>query len=58
MVGAIAAGPIAGLAAFVAQKLFKDPFDELLAFNYHVTGTWADPVVTKIEAPRMERPPE
>lgn len=45
-------GPIAALAAFVAQKLFKDPLDELISFRYAVTGGWADPVVTKVAAPQ------
>ncbi|MBM3342538.1 MAG: TIGR02099 family protein [Betaproteobacteria bacterium] len=46
-------GPIAALATFVAQKLLKDPFGDLVALRYNVTGTWADPVVTKIEAPEL-----
>ncbi len=48
--GALAGGPIAGVIAFIAQKILKDPLDELIAFNYSVTGTWSDPVVTKVEA--------
>ncbi len=52
-------GPIAALAAFVAQKLFKDPLDELISFRYAVTGGWADPVVTKVAAPQAQaRNPE
>ena len=49
--GALAGGPIAGVVAFIAQKILKDPLDDLMAFNYSVTGTWTDPVVTKVEAP-------
>jgi uncharacterized protein YhdP len=44
-------GPIGALAAFVTLKLAKDPFDNLVAFRYTVTGSWADPVVTKVELP-------
>ncbi len=47
--GALIGGPIAGLAAFIAQKLLKDPFDQIAAYEYDVTGTWADPVVAKVE---------
>ena len=54
IVGALAGGPVAGLVAFIAQKLLKDPLDEMVAFNYNVTGNWADPVVTKVESPRPE----
>ncbi len=48
---AVVGGPIAALAAFVAQKLFKDPLDDLIAFRYTITGGWADPVVTKVVLP-------
>lgn len=44
-------GPIAALATFVAQKLLKDPFGNLVAFRYSVTGSWADPVVNRVDAP-------
>lgn len=32
--GALIGGPIAGLAAFVAQKLLKDPLNEIAAYEY------------------------
>ena len=51
---AILGGPIAVLATFVAQKLLKDPLDDLISFKYAVTGGWADPVVTKVVPPRVE----
>ena len=58
--GALIGGPIAGLAAFIAQKLLKDPLDQIAAYEYDVTGTWADPVVVKVEpsqvAPQGQNP--
>ena len=48
---AMLGGPITALATFVAQKLLKDPLDGLISFRYAVTGSWADPVVTKVAAP-------
>ncbi len=47
--GALIGGPIAGIAAFVAQKLLKDPIDQITAYEYAITGTWADPQASKIE---------
>ena len=47
--GALIGGPVAGVAAFIAQKLLKDPLDQIAAYEYDVTGTWADPVVAKVE---------
>lgn len=47
--GALIGGPVAGVAAFIAQKLLKDPLDQIAAYEYDVTGTWSDPVVSKVE---------
>lgn len=47
--GALLGGPVAGVAAFFAQKLLKDPLDQAAGFNYSVTGTWADPQVARVE---------
>ena len=33
-----------------AQKLLKDPIDKLAAYEYDITGTWADPQVAKVES--------
>ena len=49
-VGALVAGPIAGIAAFVAQKLLKDPINQMAAYEYSVTGTWSDPQMAKLDS--------
>lgn len=51
--GALIGGPIAGLAAFVAQKLLRDPLDQIAAYEYDVSGTWADPLVARVERPQV-----
>lgn len=43
------ANPIAGIGSFLAQLIFKDPLSKLFSFEYNVTGTWADPIVTKVD---------
>jgi uncharacterized protein (TIGR02099 family) len=45
--GALIGGPIAGVAAFLAQKVLKDPLDQIASYEYDVSGTWADPQVSK-----------
>jgi uncharacterized protein (TIGR02099 family) len=40
---AFAGGPIAGVAAFVAQKLLKDPFNKIVSTEYTIIGTWDKP---------------
>lgn len=48
--------PAIGVAALIAQKALKDPFSSIAAFEYTVTGSWTDPVVTKV-AKGSETPP-
>ena len=42
--------PVAGVATLLAGRLFKNPLGKIFAFDYKVTGTWADPKVDKVEA--------
>lgn len=48
--GALIGGPIAGVATFLAQKLLKDPLNELAAYEYAVTGTWSDPQIARVDS--------
>ncbi len=47
--GALIGGPVAGVAAYLAQKVLKDPLEQLISFEYNVTGNWSDPQVAKFE---------
>jgi uncharacterized protein (TIGR02099 family) len=49
--GALVGGPIAGVAAFLAQKILKDPLDQAISYEYNVTGTWSEPNAVRIERP-------
>ncbi len=57
-IGALIANPVAGLAVFLAQQLLDDPLSKLITFNYRVTGSWSDPVVTKQGAPEVSNRPK
>ena len=46
---AFAAGPAVGVGALILNRVFGDPLDKLVSFEYNVTGTWADPSVAKVE---------
>lgn len=48
-VGAMIANPAVGAAAWVAQKILKDPLGKMFAFEYAISGSWADPKVEKIQ---------
>jgi uncharacterized protein (TIGR02099 family) len=56
--GALIGGPVAGVATFLAQKMLKDPIDEMSAFEYDVTGTWKEPQVAKVERQPAGAEPE
>ena len=47
-------GPVVGLGAFILQKILKDPLGQMVAYDYAVTGTWDNPVVTKIKVEGRE----
>jgi uncharacterized protein YhdP len=49
---ALAGGPIVGAAAFVAQKLLKDPFNKIVQSEYVITGTWDNP--QEVESPKED----
>ena len=46
--GALIGGPVAGVAAYLAQKMLRDPIEQMASFEYNVTGGWADPQVAKV----------
>jgi uncharacterized protein (TIGR02099 family) len=58
-VGTMLINPAVGLAAYVAQKLLKDPLGKILEFDYRVTGGWNEPKVEKVgrgqQAPKAEK---
>lgn len=41
-------GPVAGVTAFLLQKILKDPVGQMIAYEYQITGTWDDPQVVKL----------
>jgi len=52
LLGAFAAGPVAGIGSLLINKVLGDPLDKLASFEYNVSGTWSDPRVSKAgEAP-------
>ncbi len=53
---ALAGGPIAGAAAFVAQKILKDPFNKIASSEYIITGTWDKPQEVESEKDGAQKP--
>ena len=55
-VGAMIANPAIGAAAWLAQKILKDPFGQMFAFEYAITGSWSDPKVEKLQQQATAKP--
>ena len=45
------ATPIAGLSTLLVSKLLKNPFGQVVAYEYRVTGSWDNPQVSKLGGP-------
>lgn len=52
--GALLGGPLAGLGALLVQKVLKDPFEEIISFEYLVDGDWESPSVTRLAKPKTD----
>ncbi|MDA8127472.1 MAG: YhdP family protein [Betaproteobacteria bacterium] len=46
--GALLGGPLAGVGALAAQKLLRDPIEEVISQEYMVTGPWQAPDVHRL----------
>ena len=57
LAGLLIANPIIGATAFLVQKALKDPLGHIITYEYNISGTWSDPVVTKLtsSAPSPEK---
>ena len=44
-VGVALINPVAGAATLLASSVIQNPLNRLFSYRYHVTGTWADPLV-------------
>lgn len=45
---ALAINPVVGVGTFLAQLFLRNPLMKSLTFEYQVTGSWNDPLVTKL----------
>jgi uncharacterized protein (TIGR02099 family) len=54
---ALAGGPLAGAVAFLAQKVLKDPLNQIASSQYEIIGTWDNPQEIKTETSPVEKNP-
>lgn len=46
LASALAGGPVVGAAVFLAENLFKKQIEEVASYQYTMTGSWDNPVIT------------
>ncbi|WP_373990865.1 YhdP family protein [Duganella sp. BuS-21] len=56
LVYALAVNPVIGLGSFLAQLFLSAPMMKALTYHMQVTGPWKAPVVTKLDAAKIEPP--
>jgi len=47
LISALVATPVVGAGVYLAGKILDDPLGQMVAFEYNVSGSWADPKVEK-----------
>lgn len=48
LISAFAAGPAIGVGTLIVSKILGNPLDKLVSFEYNISGSWSEPVVTKV----------
>jgi len=51
LAGAIAGGPLLGAAVYIVQKIAGKTVNQLVGYQYRVTGPWSDPKIKQISQP-------
>ncbi len=49
VVATIAGGPVAGVAAWVANKIINQSMQKISAYSYKISGPWDEPVVQQLD---------
>ena len=50
--------PVLGLSTLILSKLLQNPLGKVVSYEYQVTGSWDNPVVTRLSAPPPSAPPK
>ena len=57
VVGVAVVNPVIGAAALLANSVLQKPLNRLFSYRYHVTGTWAEPLVDNAGSSLLPLPP-
>jgi uncharacterized protein YhdP len=49
--------PVLGIGTLAAQLLFADEFSKVFTQHYRISGSWANPQISKVEDNKTQRQP-
>ncbi|HQT81642.1 MAG: DUF3971 domain-containing protein [Ferrovum sp. 37-45-19] len=49
LAGALIGGPVVGAAAYLVQKILRNPLDKVLSYEYRIYGSWDNPQVDTVD---------
>ncbi len=55
LLSAFTAGPVVGIGSLLINKVLGNPLDNLVSFEYNISGTWSDPKVDKVGRAPVEQ---
>lgn len=58
LIATIAGGPVTGVATWLVSKLVRPGIEKIVAYQYHIGGTWANPKVKEIKAAPVKKDSE
>lgn len=41
-------GPVTGVTSYIIQKILRNPVEQMIPFEYNITGGWSNPKVEKV----------
>jgi uncharacterized protein YhdP len=57
-VGIALINPVAGAATWLASSVVQNPLNRLFSYNYHVTGSWSEPLIDQASQSAIPRQEE
>lgn len=57
-VGIALINPVAGAATWLASSVVQNPLNRLFSYNYHVTGSWGEPLIDQASQTKIPRQEE
>jgi len=57
LISGLVATPVVGVGVYIISNILGDPLGQMAAFEYNISGGWADPIVEKASVNKPAEPP-